>query len=47
MTLSTNEPVMPYFGIDPERYGGYNREEELKYAELPSDRELSGEADKE
>lgn len=30
---------MPYFRPDPDRYGGYNREEELKHAELPADRE--------
>lgn len=37
---------MPYFGIDPERYGGWSKEEKeeaLENAELPPDRELRNE----
>lgn len=37
---------MAYFGVDPDRYGGWSeaeKNEELKNAEIPPDRELCGE----
>lgn len=39
LPLNVELADMPYFRPDPERYGGYNKEEELKNAELPPDRE--------
>ncbi|MFC7046540.1 hypothetical protein ACFQH6_15020 [Halobacteriaceae archaeon GCM10025711] len=39
-------PDMP-FRPDPERYGGYDREEALRRSELPPDRKPRGEVDEE
>lgn len=38
---------MTYFGIDSERYGGYDKGEELENAELPPDREVREEIERE
>lgn len=41
---------MAYFGIDPERYGGWSKEEKketLENAELSPDRELREDVDEE
>lgn len=47
-TLESRTSRMAYFGIDPERYGGWTQEEKdeaLENSELPPGREPRGEDD--